>query len=197
VPRHKVARCAGERTPSPAHVKLGAGTDALRCLRLSDKGVLRWYTDCCRTPIGNTAASPRFPAPAADRRPALVSISHLLKPKLIGFCRRPRRGFRTAASARAAESARASTRSLAGRRHGRAGSCTLRQPWIRSARSASVSGYCFGRARKRSAASWAGLPTRGLGFGRVRGRNDMAREIAIERPKESPATGIPGGASPC
>ena len=42
----------------PAHVKLGAGTDAMRCLRLSDKGVLPWYTDCCRTPIGNTAASP-------------------------------------------------------------------------------------------------------------------------------------------
>ena len=34
---------------------------AMRCLRLSDKGVLRWYTDCCRTPIGNTAATPRFP----------------------------------------------------------------------------------------------------------------------------------------
>ena len=33
----------------------------MRCLRLSYKGVLRWYTDCCRTPIGNTAASPRFP----------------------------------------------------------------------------------------------------------------------------------------
>jgi hypothetical protein len=45
----------------PGRVKLTAGTDAVRCLRLSDKGVLRWYTDCCRTPIGNTAASPRFP----------------------------------------------------------------------------------------------------------------------------------------
>ena len=45
----------------PARVKLSAGTDAVRCLRLSDKGVLRWYADCCRTPIGNTAASPRFP----------------------------------------------------------------------------------------------------------------------------------------
>jgi Family of unknown function (DUF6151) len=40
-------------------VKLTAGTDALRCIRLSSK-VLRWYTDCCRTPIGNTAG-PRFP----------------------------------------------------------------------------------------------------------------------------------------
>jgi hypothetical protein len=45
----------------PGRVKLIAGTDAVRCLRLSNKGVLRWYTDCCRTPIGNTAASPRFP----------------------------------------------------------------------------------------------------------------------------------------
>jgi hypothetical protein len=34
-------------------VKLTAGTEAVRCLRLSDKGVLRWYADCCRTPIGN------------------------------------------------------------------------------------------------------------------------------------------------
>jgi hypothetical protein len=40
-------------------VKLNAGTDAVRCLRLSSK-VFRWYTDCCRTPIGNTAG-PRFP----------------------------------------------------------------------------------------------------------------------------------------
>ena len=40
-------------------VKLIAGTDKIRCLRLSGK-VYRWYTDCCRTPIGNTAG-PRFP----------------------------------------------------------------------------------------------------------------------------------------
>jgi hypothetical protein len=45
----------------PGRVKVAAGADAVRCLRLSDRGVLRWYTDCCRTPIGNTAASPRFP----------------------------------------------------------------------------------------------------------------------------------------
>ena len=40
-------------------VKLTAGTDAVRCLRLSSK-VYRWYADCCKTPIGNTAG-PRFP----------------------------------------------------------------------------------------------------------------------------------------
>jgi hypothetical protein len=44
----------------PGRVKLTAGTDALRCLFISNK-VLRWYSDCCRTPIANTAAGPRFP----------------------------------------------------------------------------------------------------------------------------------------
>ena len=40
-------------------VRLTAGTDAVRCLHLSGR-IFRWYTDCCRTPIGNTAG-PRFP----------------------------------------------------------------------------------------------------------------------------------------
>jgi hypothetical protein len=41
-------------------IKLTAGADAVRCVRLSAHGVLHWYTDCCRTPIGNTVG-PRFP----------------------------------------------------------------------------------------------------------------------------------------
>ncbi len=41
-------------------VKLVAGSEAVRCLGFSGK-VLRWYTECCLTPIGNTAATPRFP----------------------------------------------------------------------------------------------------------------------------------------
>jgi hypothetical protein len=44
----------------PARIRLTAGADALQCLRLSGK-VLRWYTDCCRTPIANSGADPRFP----------------------------------------------------------------------------------------------------------------------------------------
>jgi Family of unknown function (DUF6151) len=47
----------------PARVTLTAGTDAVRCLRFSGK-VLRWYADCCRTPLANTASSPRFPVVA-------------------------------------------------------------------------------------------------------------------------------------
>ena len=37
-----------------AHVEINSGTDQLRCLRLSEKGLHRWYTACCKTPIGNT-----------------------------------------------------------------------------------------------------------------------------------------------
>jgi hypothetical protein len=44
----------------PARVKLTAGKDSLRCLCLSGK-VLRWYAECCRTPIANTPARPGFP----------------------------------------------------------------------------------------------------------------------------------------
>jgi hypothetical protein len=44
----------------PARLSLTAGNDTLRCLQFS-KNVLRWYADCCRTPIANTAALARFP----------------------------------------------------------------------------------------------------------------------------------------
>ncbi len=42
---------------------LTAGADALRCISFSGK-VLRWYADCCRTPLANTASSARFPVVA-------------------------------------------------------------------------------------------------------------------------------------
>jgi hypothetical protein len=44
----------------PGCVKLTAGADAVRSLRFSNK-VFRWYADCCRTPLANTAADARFP----------------------------------------------------------------------------------------------------------------------------------------
>ena len=47
----------------PGQVTFTEGFEALRCVRLSSK-VLRWYADCCRTPIANTAAGPRFPVVA-------------------------------------------------------------------------------------------------------------------------------------
>jgi len=46
---------------SPARVRFGKGADRLACVRLTPKGVLRWYASCCSTPIANTAASPSLP----------------------------------------------------------------------------------------------------------------------------------------
>jgi hypothetical protein len=39
---------------APSQVRIAEGADELRCMRLSEKGLVRWYTGCCRTPIGNT-----------------------------------------------------------------------------------------------------------------------------------------------
>lgn len=39
---------------SQSQLTIKRGADKLRCLRLSEKGLLRWYTDCCNTPVGNT-----------------------------------------------------------------------------------------------------------------------------------------------
>jgi hypothetical protein len=38
----------------PKNVRFTQGADALACMRLTDKGMVRWYAGCCKTPIGNT-----------------------------------------------------------------------------------------------------------------------------------------------
>jgi hypothetical protein len=38
----------------PARVTFTQGQEALACMRLSENGLIRWYTACCNTPIGNT-----------------------------------------------------------------------------------------------------------------------------------------------
>jgi len=51
----------------PGHVHFTQGVEALVCMSLSDRGLLRWYTSCCNTPIGNT---PR------DFRTSYVGLVH-------------------------------------------------------------------------------------------------------------------------
>ena len=41
----------------PKNVTFLQGVDSLACMRLSDKGMVRWYADCCKTPVGNTMAN--------------------------------------------------------------------------------------------------------------------------------------------
>ena len=38
----------------PKNVTFTQGMDALACMRLTQKGMIRWYAGCCKTPIGNT-----------------------------------------------------------------------------------------------------------------------------------------------
>ena len=38
----------------PKYLTLTQGTEALACMRLTQKGLHRWYAGCCKTPIGNT-----------------------------------------------------------------------------------------------------------------------------------------------
>lgn len=42
---------------APASLVLDTKTANLACVRLSDKGLHRWYASCCRTPIGNTVSA--------------------------------------------------------------------------------------------------------------------------------------------
>jgi hypothetical protein len=51
----------------PGQVHFTQGMEALVCMSLSDRGLLRWYTSCCNTPIGNT---PR------DFRTSYVGLVH-------------------------------------------------------------------------------------------------------------------------
>lgn len=45
----------------PHAIRFTAGEANLRLLRLSPKGLMRWYAGCCGTPVANTLASPGLP----------------------------------------------------------------------------------------------------------------------------------------
>lgn len=42
---------------TPGTVVITQGLDSLACMRLSVKGLLRWYAKCCNTPIGNMSSN--------------------------------------------------------------------------------------------------------------------------------------------
>ena len=45
---------------SPRFLRITRGQEQVRCMSLSENGLLRWYAACCRTPIGNTPRDPRI-----------------------------------------------------------------------------------------------------------------------------------------
>jgi hypothetical protein len=42
-------------------VRITSGSQALACLSLSPRGLLRWYASCCKPPIANTPRDPKLP----------------------------------------------------------------------------------------------------------------------------------------
>jgi hypothetical protein len=44
-----------------ARVRIGTGRDRLACVHLTDKPTLRWYAECCRTPLFNSYANGKVP----------------------------------------------------------------------------------------------------------------------------------------
>ena len=46
---------------NPANLSFETGQDHLCCLRLTPKGLMRWYAGCCNTPIANTLPTPKVP----------------------------------------------------------------------------------------------------------------------------------------
>jgi Family of unknown function (DUF6151) len=45
---------------SPRYVHFTQGIERMHCMSLSEKGLLRWYAACCRTPVGNTPRNPKL-----------------------------------------------------------------------------------------------------------------------------------------
>lgn len=45
---------------SQSQIKIDSGHDQLKSMKLSPKGLMRWYASCCNTPIANTM-SPSLP----------------------------------------------------------------------------------------------------------------------------------------
>ncbi|WP_018015454.1 DUF6151 family protein [Teredinibacter turnerae] len=45
----------------PAYFKITEGAEHIRALQLKPKGLFRWYTACCNTPLANTMKSAHVP----------------------------------------------------------------------------------------------------------------------------------------
>lgn len=70
---------------APASLTFDQGVEHIACLRLSAKGLYRWYASCCNTPVGNTM-SPALPfvgivARAFDNGPGGSAGDHFGPPR--------------------------------------------------------------------------------------------------------------------
>lgn len=45
----------------PAKIEITEGAQNIACMRMSSKGLHRWYAACCKTPLANTVGTPKMP----------------------------------------------------------------------------------------------------------------------------------------
>lgn len=45
----------------PGNFKITQGFENMKCARLTDKGMYRWFADCCKTPIANAMSATWMP----------------------------------------------------------------------------------------------------------------------------------------
>lgn len=64
-----------------ARMTIEEGRDQLRCLRLTARGLHRWYVDCCKSPVANTM--PRVPFAGLSRATLACEDGALPDPDLI------------------------------------------------------------------------------------------------------------------
>lgn len=67
----------------PAAVRLQKGQEHVACLRLSNKGMFRFHTSCCQSPLANVMAKPRLPFVGLARSAVVVDDAAL--PPLMGI----------------------------------------------------------------------------------------------------------------
>jgi len=75
----------------PARLEITRGGDRLACLRLSPRGLHRWYAACCNTPLANTVGTSRVPL-AGMWRGLFADIAPLGPVTTHGFTRAARPG---------------------------------------------------------------------------------------------------------
>ncbi len=64
----------------PAEIKITAGFNKLKCVRLGPKGMIRWYAGCCKSAIANTPASAKMPYAGVFTSAIVQSEGHRLGP---------------------------------------------------------------------------------------------------------------------
>lgn len=79
---------------SPEAITITQGAEHLRVLRLTRRGIFRWYAGCCGTPIANTLASAKLPF-AGMRTALFENPDHFGKIRVEAFVPQPGKPPRT------------------------------------------------------------------------------------------------------